>query len=238
MELIERGLNKIARGGRLVASAVAHPHGLRAYRRFRNDTMVTPGFYLCNLALVEQYRNVPGAVVECGVWKGGMIAGMASVLGQDREYYLFDSFEGLPPAQEIDGESALQWQASKDSPWYFDNCAADIRFAEDAMQRAGARNVHLIRGLFDQTLPGFVPRSPIAILRLDGDWYESTMTCLTHLYPYVAKGGLIIIDDYHTWDGCSRAVHDYLSRQGVADRISQFRDELCYIVKRSEAVLP
>ncbi|HYW09483.1 MAG TPA: TylF/MycF/NovP-related O-methyltransferase, partial [Longimicrobium sp.] len=210
----------------------ASPRGIRAYRRFRNDTMVTPGFYLRNLALVERYRNVAGAVVECGVWKGGMIAGMASVLGPDREYYLFDSFEGLPPAQAIDGESALRWQASTDSPWYFDNCAADIRFAEDAMRRAGARDVHLIRGLFDQTLPGFVPRSPIAILRLDGDWYASTMTCLTHLYPHVARGGLIIIDDYHTWDGCARAVHDYLSRHSTPDRISQYGDEICYIVKR------
>jgi O-methyltransferase len=69
----------------------------------------------------------------------------------------------------------------------------------------------------------------IALLRLDGDWYESTMACLDALYDRVVPGGLVIIDDYYTWDGCARAVHDFLSRRGVSARIRQWANAICYL---------
>ena len=74
----------------------------------------------------------------------------------------------------------------------------------------------------------------IAVLRLDGDWYDSTMLCLEHLLPLAVPGGLMLIDDYYTWDGCARAVHDYLSREQAAERIEKTSGGVAYIVRRSD----
>ena len=103
------------------------------------------------------------------------------------------------------------------------------------MAMANAKKVSIIQGSFNETVLKFVPAEPIAILRLDGDWYKSTMQCLTGLYPHVIIGGLIILDDYHTSDGCARALHDYLSANKCIDRIHQWHDDVCYLIKRSAA---
>jgi hypothetical protein len=75
----------------------------------------------------------------------------------------------------------------------------------------------------------------IAVLRLDADWYESTITCLTHLYPHIAPGGIVIIDDYKEWDGCARAVHEFLFKHasGGVPRIRQFENRVYFVVKPS-----
>jgi O-methyltransferase len=188
-----------------------------------------------NLRLAKQYSQVPGIIVECGVWRGGMIAAIADVLQDDsREYYLFDSFEGLPDAKEIDGPSATEWQQDKQSTRYFDNCKAEMSFAESALKKAGCQKYKLIKGWFKDTLPSFNPEKPIAILRLDGDWYESTMDCMVALYPKVQPGGLILIDDYYTWDGCAKAIHDYLSQHSLSARIYRSNEGVCYMVKPKE----
>lgn len=201
------------------------------FNRFQNHTMIRNDAYVLNLELANRFRRIPGHVVECGTWRGGMIGGLASILGDDREYFLFDSFEGLPPAQEIDGDRAIRWQADKSSPAYLDNCAAEERFAREAMKLSGATRYTLVKGWFNETLPKMTWTKPIAILRLDGDWYESTMSCLDALFPQVAKGGVIIVDDYYVWDGCSRAVHDYLSKHSRPERIRQYSDSICHIIK-------
>jgi len=206
----------------------------RIYGGLREFTMISQTTYVDNLQLAEGVRAIPGCVVECGVWRGGMIAGMGRVLGPDREYFLFDSFEGLPPARPIDGTAALAWQEDKSSPMYHDNCSAGPEFAEKAMQRAGIRSYHLKKGWFEKTIPAFTPPCPIAILRLDADWYDSTMVCLTRLYDYVAPGGLILLDDYYTWDGCSRAVHDFLSQRQAVERIRNL-GEICWLRKSAIA---
>ena len=87
------------------------------------------------------------------------------------------------------------------------------------MKMSSASKFSLIPGWFADTLRDFTPCEGIAVLRLDADWYESTIQCLTSPYPSVVPGGLIIVDDYYTWDGCARAVHDYLSRCKLSDRI-------------------
>jgi len=203
------------------------------YSSYSEFTMIPPATYKANLEICSRYKKIEGCVVECGVWRGGMIAGIASILGAERTYYLFDSFEGLPSVKDIDGPDAHKWQNDKDSPYYFDNCRAEIGFAQEAMQRTGCANVNLIKGWFNETTTNFITNSPIAVLRLDGDWYESTMVCLENLYPQVAKNGVIIIDDYYVWDGCSRAVHDYLSKNSLPVRIKTFKD-VCYIEKTHE----
>jgi len=205
----------------------------RLRKRFADYTMIMQPAFRHNLELVRSYRHVQGAVAECGVWRGGMSAAMAMVLGPERTYYLFDSFEGLPAPKDIDGVKARNWSVSEDGAAHFyNNCRAHQETAAEAMRLAGVQNAHLIKGWFENTLPCFNPSDPIAILRLDGDWYDSTMCCLTHLYDKVAPGGLIMIDDYHVWEGCTRAVHDFLSQRKLKEPVRQFNNLVAYIVKQ------
>jgi O-methyltransferase len=207
---------------------------VRIYNRFREFTMIPRRAYVQNLQLAAGIAHIPGSIVECGVWRGGMSGGLAQLLGPQRKYYLFDSFEGLPAAKEVDGESALEWQKNTSSPRYFDNCTAPEDFARRAMALSGAQSVEFVKGWFDQTLPAFKSEEPIALLRLDGDWYDSTMVCLENLFDRVAPNGLIILDDYHFWDGCSRAVHDFLSKRSATERIRSLGD-ICYLRKNPPA---
>jgi len=205
---------------------------VKIYNKFSSFTMIRMLDYADNLELCELFQSVKGDVVECGVWRGGMSAGISEILGKERNYYLFDSFEGLPEVTEQDGLEAKQWQEDKTSDRYFDNCKAEINFAKKAMEIAGCKTSHFEKGWFNDTLPGFDKTSHIAVLRLDGDWYDSTMCCLTYLFPKVVSGGIIIIDDYYTWDGCSKAVHDYLSQQQLLERIERTKNGVCYIRKK------
>ena len=172
----------------LVRNAVANARRGGIYRQIKDYTMISEAAFCRNLALAETVHGIPGCVVECGVWRGGMSAGICRVLGNDREYHLLDSFEGLPPAKPIDGSAAIKWQHDTKSPNYHDNCSATPDFAERAMKLAGATNFKLWPGFFDRTLPHF-EAAPIALLRLDADWYDSTMVCLKYLFDRVVEGG-------------------------------------------------
>jgi len=223
---------------RIVTFLSRYARNSSIYRRFRQYTMISKRTYILNLMVAERFKKVPGLIVECGVWRGGMSAGIASIFGPDRHYYLFDSFEGLPPAKPVDGEAALEWQLNKEGAYYFDNCTAEEKWATDAMKLSGATRFTTVKGWFNETLPKFKPEDRIAILRLDGDWYDSIMDCLVHLYPHIIPGGAIIVDDYYTWVGCSRAIHDYLSRNQLEDTVNQYRNGVCYIVKKKELAAP
>lgn len=206
------------------------------YYKFHEFTMIPAALYVENLRLGERVAGLPGCVVECGVWRGGMSAGLATILGPERNYFLFDSFAGLPDAKKIDGEAALRWQSDTKSPGYHDNCTALEEFAHRAMKLASARSYTLVKGWFNETVPSFTPPEPIALLRLDGDWYESTIVCLESLFDRVAPGGIIVLDDYHMWDGCSRALHDFLSRTGSVERVRE-HDGICYLEKRDRTMI-
>ena len=208
---------------------------LDIYRKYRAYTMIHEARYMANLELCDKFAATSGCVVECGVWRGGMSAGMAEVLGADREYFLFDSFEGLPPAREdLDGAAAIAWQNNSTSPAYYNNCTAAESEAAAAMKLSGATSFSLVKGWFSDTVPAFKPPSEIAVLRLDGDWYDSTRVCLEHLVPFVADHGVVIIDDYYEWDGCARAVNEYMLRAGSPSevvRLRQFRNLIAYFIK-------
>ncbi len=193
--------------------------------------MIPRSHYLDNLLLATAAHHVAGDIVECGVWRGGMIAGIADVLGPERAYYLYDSYQGLPKAAGIDGERALTWQADTSSPEYYDNCTAPEHVAVEAMGLSCAQKVQSIRGWFSQTVSRTCHPAGIALLRLDADWYESTLHCLRAMFPQVVTNGIVIIDDYYTWDGCTRAVHDYLSEGKHAACIRCTATGVCYIVK-------
>ena len=199
-------------------------HGARLYKRFGPLTLVPRKAYIENLLLVRNSLKdeslADGAIVECGTWKGGMAFGLVEVGGLKRRYHFFDSFAGLPPAKEIDGEAALAYQLNTDDLSYHDNCRADYdTFMSDLARFCPEHErIFVYRGYFEESFPGY-PGDPIAVLRLDGDWYDSTLLCLETFFDRVLPGGLIIIDDYLHWDGCSRAVHDFLSRRKAAERI-------------------
>jgi O-methyltransferase len=208
---------------------LAYPRLRQLWRRYRAITMIPRGAYIGNLFLVRRAFRDPalagGCVVECGTWRGGMASGLLAVGGPDREFHFFDSFEGLPPAGAFDGDRATAWQAEPGSPRLNNNCAATFDEVSRNLARAARPNqrYEMHRGWFEETLPRFPRSKPIAVLRLDGDWYESTMTCLDNLFDCVMPGGIILIDDYIHWEGCTRAVHDFLAKRKATEGIRQSR---------------
>jgi len=222
--------------------AVAYPRLKRLWRRNSDATLVNRRRYIGNLHLIATTLADPalakGAIVECGTWKGGMACGMLAVAPGARDFHFFDSFEGLPPAQSIDGQKALDWQADTEAPDYYDNNRAD-RDEFEARVRAASRpdqRLHIHQGWFNETLPRARADLEIAVLRLDGDWYRSTLDCLEHLFDKLIPGGIVIIDDYADWDGCTRAVHDFLSARKAPEAIRQSRyGGVFHIVKRAPA---
>lgn len=188
----------------------------RIYDRYSDATMIRKDRYIDNLEIANIVKHNPLltglSIVECGTWRGGMAAGLIEVCGSTRPYHFFDSFEGLPLAQQIDGEAARHWQADTESPSYYNNCSASESEFRDTIVRTGIdlNRIHIHKGFFNETVFA-ADVGKIALLRLDGDWYESTMCCLNAFFPKIANGGYLVIDDYGTWDGCTKAVHEYLS---------------------------
>ncbi len=225
-ELLPMGAHLVARAPSLIQAAAAS-------RRYRQYTMISTLGFVDNLMIAQRWAPRGGEVVECGVWRGGMIRGLAKVLGPDRKYHLFDSFEGLPPAKEgLDGLAAVAWQRGTTARPYHDNCSAEETYARELFEDTGY-DVEFHRGWFDDTIPKYQPERPITVLRLDGDWYDSTMTCLRGLVPYLAPKALILVDDYFHWDGCARALHDYLSETKSTMRIQSSRFcGICYLINQ------
>lgn len=217
------------------------PEILRKVRRF---TMV-PQPSLVDLARqvrVVLEQKIPGALVECGAWRGGASFLMAQILKlaavQDRKVWLFDSFEGIQPPQEIDGPAAQAWANNKKGPMYFDNLRAPL---EEVRAAAGDLEVieytEFVPGWFDKTLPANRDRiGPIAILRIDADWYASVKCCLEQLYDQVVEGGFIVFDDYYTWDGCAAAVHEFLGQRRQTHRIESVgeADYTCAVIRKGK----
>lgn len=197
--------------------------------------MVPARSFIDNLATVDAHLHRSGlrggSYVECGTWAGGMSFAFLNLLDNVEEWHFFDSFQGLPDAEPLDGEKAISEQKSGEL-WHNNNTADHATFVAN-LARANRRGVetHVHQGWFEDTLPGFHPRSPITVLRLDGDWYRSTLTCLEHLFHQVRPGGIVLIDDYYDWDGCSRATHDFLSQGKHSERIHQGGRGLAYLVK-------
>jgi hypothetical protein len=172
------------------------------------------------VAYIER-RRLPGALVECGVWRGGGSAMMALANltegAERRVVHLFDSFEGMPaPSAELDGAEAQRLMDVATAQGVACNAAAP----EDALQlivdRAGYPEafVHVHKGWFQDTLPAAREGiGPIALLRIDGDWYDSTRVVFEQLYDLVAPGGVVVIDDYGHFEGCRRATDEFLARR-------------------------
>ncbi len=164
-------------------------------------------------------RRLPGALVECGVWRGGAAAMMAQAnlaKGQERRpLHLFDSFEGMPePRPEKDGPEATRLMEQGARQRTAVNAAAPEDALELIVNRIGYPEtfVQVHKGWFQDTLPKDRDElGPIALLRIDGDWYESTRIVLEMLFDLVTPGGVIVIDDYGHFEGCRRATDEFLA---------------------------
>ncbi len=157
-------------------------------------------------------RGIPGDLVETGVWRGGSCIFMRGILralaDSTRKVWVCDSFEGLPlPDPAYPADTGLDLQQ-------YGQLAISLAEVEDNFRRFGLLDdqVRFLKGWFKDTL-ATAPIPSIAVLRLDGDLYQSTIEALTALYPKVSPGGYVIIDDYHAFDACRLAVQTYLTSQ-------------------------
>jgi O-methyltransferase len=173
-------------------------------------------------------RNIPGDLIETGVWRGGATIFMRGVLKAhgvtDRIVWAADSFQGLPPPD------ATRYPSDAGDPHHTFNYFLGISLEQVKrnFERYGLldEQVRFLKGWFKDTLPG-APIKTLALLRLDGDMYESTMDALANLYPKLSIGGYIIVDDYYL-DGCKQAVHDYRRKHGITEGIQKIGEISAY----------
>lgn len=194
------------------------------------------------LSRTLERNRVPGAFVECGVWRGGSAAIMAFVANRaatGRKVWLFDSFEGMPEATEEDGAAARDLAAGRFggalSP--VGTNVASMEGVQDLLFRHCRVNssvVSIRKGWFQDTLPRDKDTiGPIALLRLDGDWYESTKVCLDELFDQVIDGGYVIIDDYGFFPGCKKAVDEFFKRLETVPTLHRIDREGVFFRKTS-----
>ena len=163
---------------------------------------------------------VPGLVIEAGTALGGSAIVMAAAKAPDRPMKVYDVFGTIPPPGSHDGPDVHRRYATiaagdatgVGGETYYGYRGDLYREVADAFDRLGfpasEHNVELVRGLFEDTIE---LDEPVAVAHLDGDWYESTMTCLTRIAPLLPPGGRIVLDDYDAWSGCRAAVDEYFA---------------------------
>jgi hypothetical protein len=163
--------------------------------------------------------GVPGDLIETGVWRGGASIFMRGILKAygvgDRQVWVADSFEGLPPPD------AARYPKDAGSEFHrHETLAVSLEEVRSNFERYGLldEQVRFLKGWFRDTLPA-APIEKLAIMRLDGDMYESTMDGLVWLYPKLSPGGFVIIDDYNAVPACNEAVADFRKQQAVTAEI-------------------
>lgn len=163
--------------------------------------------------------DVPGDLIETGSWRGGTTIYMRAILKahgvSDRSVWVADSFEGLPKP-----DGAYQADAG-DRHHTFDDLAISLEQVQDNFRRYELLDdqVKFLKGWFSDTLPD-APIERLAVLRLDGDMYSSTMDALLALYDKVSPGGFVIVDDY-VLPACAKAVHDFRDERGITAPIEK-----------------
>jgi len=197
----------------------------RAALRVVDDYTMTS--YERMVTLWQQVRyldqaRIPGCLVECGTWRGGAVGMMALAhlsSGQPwRTIHLFDSFEGLPePDHTADGSASIEYAGGR-AEGQLESIGQCVGPLEDNQDLLGEiigypRDLtHYHVGWFQDTVPAAASYiDSIALLRLDGDWYESTKICLEVLFSKVSSGGIVVVDDYGKWPGCRRAVDEFMN---------------------------
>jgi hypothetical protein len=166
-------------------------------------------------------RGVPGDLMETGVWRGGACIFMRAILKahcvSDRRVWVADSFEGLPKpdSRKYPADAGLRLHTMP-------ALAVSLEEVMQNFQEYGLldEQVRFLKGWFRDTLPK-APVERLAVLRLDGDMYESTIEALEHLYPRLSTGGYLIVDDYGAVPACRRAVDDFRQAHGINEKIAE-----------------
>ena len=224
----------------------------------KNNTMVP---YEGLISLWDQVRyceiiGMNGALVECGTWKGGAVGLMALAnlhYGESRRHiHLFDAFTDIcEPDESIDGSTAIEqarkWSKTggtsgrlKPLEGFYDQFGGygTLESNKDLLEnkiRYDPGFLHYHVGWFQEVLPTAVNEiDKIAILRLDGDWYASTKVCLDYLYKKVVKGGFIIIDDYGAYEGCKKAVDEFIDQLPIKPYLHPVNNFIRYWIKNEE----
>ena len=173
----------------------------------------------CVVKVIED--GIPGDLIETGVWRGGaciMMRGVLKAYGvADRKVWVADSFAGLPTPNKT------KYSADKrDEHYKYDALAVSQEQVAANFRRYNLLDdqVCFLKGWFKDTLPK-AKIERLAVLRLDGDMYESTIDALVALYPKVSPGGFVIVDDYVMIEACRRAVHDYLTKHNETPLIQE-----------------
>ena len=222
---------------RYVGAAITHYQQSSAVSMLplaRMDNLQT-----CILDVIE--RGIPGDFIETGVWRGGATIFMRAVLKvlkvTDRVVWVADSFEGLP---EPDAEKfPLEAKAFNSAAMtkYYKHLAVGLEEVERNFAAFGMLDdkVKFLKGWFKDTLPS-APIERLAIMRLDGDYYESTRDALVNLYDKLSVGGYVIIDDYgeDTWTYCRKAVEEFRSERGITDPLVRV-DKPCAFWRKTTA---
>jgi hypothetical protein len=184
-------------------------------------------YSLYTIAKTVCQEDIDGNIVECGVAAGGSAALLAATIKKyskrRRWLYAFDSFEGMPKPGEHDFHESID---AESTGWGTGTCAAPIESVITATQKVGAKDILVpIKGYFQDTLPKLAPViGPIALLHMDGDWYESTRDILIHCWDLVVPGGMIQIDDFGFWAGCRKAVNEFLTQRGIVVHFESIDD--------------
>lgn len=170
-------------------------------------------------------NKIDGAMVECGVWKGGSTMAIAIALkkyrDENRDLYLYDTFAGMSAPSDadisIDGDKAqVEFEKTKISQNSSNWCLSNLDEVKQNVFSTGypQDKINFIEGKVEDTIPGKMPEK-IALLRLDTDWYESTKHELTHLFPLLQQNAVLIIDDYGYWEGAKKAVDEYIAEKNI-----------------------
>jgi hypothetical protein len=153
------------------------------------------------------HAGIEGDFVECGVARGGSAALVAKAMaraGGDRRLWLFDSFEGMPePSPELDPD----YDVAKAATGACRGDEAEVRALVESVNPA--IRLHVVRGLYQDTLKPPPPIERIALLHVDADWYESVSLCLAAFWDRVSPGGIVQLDDYFAWQGCRKAADEF-----------------------------
>ena len=202
-----------------------------------------------------EQNNIAGDFVECGTWKGGA-TGMMAIANlkhgyKRRHLHLFDAFTEICQPDETHDDKKLVAEVKKIANIHsFDNKLQPLKGVYDQFGGPGTLEenkfllekkilypsgcLHYHIGWFQDTVPRDASQiAEIALLRLDGDWYESTKVCLEHLYPKVPKGGVIVIDDYGYNIGCKKAVDEFLKQQMHYPILNYINNSCRYFIKPS-----
>lgn len=216
-----------------IAEAIRQVEGATMLSEARLDTLYRQVVHC-------ERSGIPGALVECGVWKGGAVGVMALANlrhgRRRRQLHLFDAFGDIcEPDAAVDGQRAVRQVEELTSGRASAATSGALRPVEGVYDRLGGPGsvkevrrllvesigydpafLRLHQGWFQETVPAAAADlGRIALLRLDGDWYDSVRVCLEHLYPAVASGGFIVVDDYRYYEGRTRAVDEFREEHGI-----------------------